>query len=219
MRRHATTPPCWKCCTRWSTRKSSPAASVPWRDGFAGLAFPRSKRSTSTTSPSPNGSPNSRSCGSSIASSSKKKSAPSWWGQPARANLNQRSTPLVTQECEGHVTVTDPCHPLYGKTLKLAGLANLPGHVRHCQVELRPGQYGFIPVTCTNLNTCPRHEPTVLTSDAIEELVTTFQAVSPGRRGRHATGRNAKRLGPTTRKRAKRDRRRHRADSQPGGGK
>src|SRR5262245_23614796 len=53
-----------------------------------------------------------------------------------RRNLVQRNTPLITEECEGQVTVTDPCHPLYGRTLKLSGLARLPGHVRHCQVEV-----------------------------------------------------------------------------------
>ena len=30
--------------------------------------------------------------------------------------------------------------PLFGKKFRLAGIAGLPGHVRHCQVELAPGQ-------------------------------------------------------------------------------
>src|SRR5262245_32124190 len=43
------------------------------------------------------------------------------WLRPGRsagvANPNQRNTPLVTEECEGQVTVTDPTHPLFGRTL------------------------------------------------------------------------------------------------------
>jgi hypothetical protein len=61
------------------------------------------------------------------------------------------------------IAVTDPCHPLYGRTLKLSGLTRLPGHVRHCQVEVLPGRIGFVPVCCTNLSTEPRPEPTILT--------------------------------------------------------
>ena len=55
------------------------------------------------------------------------------WGSSGGQNLAQRNIPQVTEECEGQVTVTDPCHLLYGRTLKLSGLARLPGHVRHCQ--------------------------------------------------------------------------------------
>jgi hypothetical protein len=69
--------------------------------------------------------------------------------------------------CEGHVTVTDPGHPLYGRVLSLVGLAHLPGHVRHCQVELAPGQIGYIPVASTDLSTQPRPEPTALTHSAV----------------------------------------------------
>jgi len=96
------------------------------------------------------------------------------------------NTPLVTQECEGQVTVTDPCHPLYGRTFTLSGLAVLPGHVRHCQVEILPGQVAYIPVAATNLSTEPRPQPAVLTASAVEELVAAFQAVG-GRRHNHAT--------------------------------
>src|SRR5690349_3398267 len=103
-------------------------------------------------------------------------------GPPVWGNPDQRNTPLVTEECEGQVTVTDPCHPLYGRTLKLSGLARLPGHVRHCQVEVLPGQIGFVPVRCTDLSTEPRPEPTILTPAAIEELVAAFQAIRAGRR-------------------------------------
>ncbi len=105
---------------------------------------------------------------------------------PARGNLAQRNTPLVTEECEGQVTVTDPAHPLFGKAFKLSGLARLPGHVRHCQVEVLPGLIAYIPVASTDLSTEPRPEPTVLTVAAVEALLAAFQAVRSGRRGDHA---------------------------------
>ena len=61
------------------------------------------------------------------ASSSAAERTSSWSAKVASENPAQRNTPLVQQECEGRITVTDPCHPLFGKTLKLAGLACLPG--------------------------------------------------------------------------------------------
>jgi hypothetical protein len=133
-------------------------------------------------------------------------------------NPDQRNTPLVTEECEGQVTVTDPCHPLYGRTLKLSGLARLPGHVRHCQVEVLPGRIGFVPVRCTDLSTEPRPEPTVLTPAAIEELVAAFQAIRAGRRCDHATRGQPTRLGSSPHRGTRRGGRSHRSRPHGGGG-
>src|SRR5512135_2217460 len=121
-------------------------------------------------------------------------------------NLVQRNTPLVTEECEGQVTVTDPCHPLYGRTLKLSGLARLPGHVRYCQVEVLPGRFAYIPVACTDLSADPRPEPTVLTVAAVEALVAAFQALR-GRRSHHAAHPKSPRLDAPVPERARRGRR------------
>jgi hypothetical protein len=57
---------------------------------------------------------------------------------PQRRNRHppQRSTPLGAEVCEGEVTVTDPRHPLFGRSLKLVGVACVPGHIRQCHVEL-----------------------------------------------------------------------------------
>jgi hypothetical protein len=134
------------------------------------------------------------------------------------ANPNQCNTPLVTEVCEGQVTVTDPSHPLYGRALKLVGLAHLPGHVRHCQVELAPGQFVYIPVTCTDLSNQPRPEPTVLTSSAVAELVAIFQAMPAARRKNHATNTQSRRVDPTARQRTRGRRRSHRASPHGGGG-
>jgi hypothetical protein len=99
---------------------------------------------------------------------------------PVRANPNHANTPLVTEVCAGEVTVTDLRHPLFGKTFKLSGLATLPGHVRHCHVEIRPGCYGYVAVASTNLadTTGDQSPESVLTEEAIANLLTLFQSVS-----------------------------------------
>jgi len=101
-----------------------------------------------------------------------------------RANPNPHNTPLVTEVCAGEITVTDPTHPLFGKAFKLSGLATLPGHVRHCHVEIRSGCYGYVPVASTNLSDVPvfRSPKSILTKEAIADLLTLFQSAStPGR--------------------------------------
>jgi hypothetical protein len=121
--------------------------------------------------------------------------------------------------CEGQITVTDPGHPLFGRSLKLAGIAYLPGHIRHCQVELFPDQFAYIPVRSTNLSTEPRSAATVLTATAIAELVATFQAVAIARRTNHAKRKQSARMVATANQRTRRGRRGDRAHPHGGGGK
>ncbi len=136
-----------------------------------------------------------------------------------RANLNQHNTPLVTQVCEGEITVTDPTHPLFGRKLKLAGMARLPGHVRHCHVELLAGHFAFVPVASTNLSEAPRPHPTVLTLNSIKELVATFQTLAIVRRRKNATGRKSPSVGSARKQRTKGSRRGNRSRSRRGGRK
>jgi len=135
------------------------------------------------------------------------------------SNPAQRNTPLVTEECEGHVTVTDPRHPLFGKILKLAGVAYLPGHIRHCQVEILPGQFGHVPVSCTNLSTSPRPEPTLLTLAVIEELLAVFDAVGIARRRRHGSSTKPHGVGTPVPSRTRRGQSSHHSHSHGRGGK
>jgi hypothetical protein len=107
-------------------------------------------------------------------------------GRPEQGNPNQRNTPLVTELCEGQITVTDAAHPLFGKVLRLTGIAYLSGHIRHCQVEFLPGQFAYVPFGSSNLSAEPRPQSSVLTATAIAELVSTFQAVATVRRTNHA---------------------------------
>jgi len=120
--------------------------------------------------------------------------------------------------CEGHVTVTDPGHPLYGRSLKLTGLAQLPGHIRHCQVEIAPGQFSYVPVSSTDRCTQPCLEPTVLTAAAIADLVALFQAMPAARRKNHAIDNQSRHLDPTARRRPRDRGCGHRAGPHGGGG-
>jgi hypothetical protein len=140
------------------------------------------------------------------------------WARPVWAKPSQSNTPLVTEVCEGEITVTDPGHPLYGRVLKLVGLACLPGHIRHCQVELLTDQIAYIPLRSTNLSTEPRSEPTVVTATAIAELVAIFQAEAKVRRSNHANRKQSARLGTTARQRTHGRRRGHRSRPHGGGG-
>jgi hypothetical protein len=120
--------------------------------------------------------------------------------------------------CEGEITVTDPTHPLFGRVLKLAGLAYLPGHVRHCQVEILPDQFCYIPVASTDLAAVPHPLPTLLTVAAVEELVTTFQAMGVAKRRPHANHSQSGNLDASTQQRARGRRRGRRTHSHGGGG-
>ena len=82
--------------------------------------------------------------------------------------------------CAGTVTVIDPAHPLYEQTFKLSGLATLPGNVRHCHVELYPGRYIYVPLASTDRKYFEPPAKSILTADAIVELLTLFQTVSAG---------------------------------------
>ena len=136
-----------------------------------------------------------------------------------RPNPAQRNAPLGVRVCEGEVTVTDPRHPLFGREFKLAGLACVPGHVRHCRVQIMPGIYGLIPVASTDLCATPRPEPTVLTLPALEEMVACVLALPVARRKCHATNRQSKRVGSSGQRPARRGRRRGPLHSHGGDGK
>ena len=125
-----------------------------------------------------------------------------------RGNLNHHNTPLVTEVCAGEVTVTDPTHPLFGKTLRLSGLATLPGHVRHCHVEVRPGYYVYVPVASTDHASFPDFDSpkSVLTKQAILDLVATFESASTLKRSKRERRAKSKPVAKPKRRRSKRGR-------------
>ena len=137
---------------------------------------------------------------------------------PGREKLNHHNTPLVSEECEGRVTVNDPTHPLFGRVLTLAGFAYLPGHVQHAQVEIAPGHFSYIPIACTDLSREPRSTPTVVTANAVAELIAAFQAMRIARRAKHAEHNQSQRVEATARQRASGRRRGNHTHSHGGGG-
>lgn len=60
---------------------------------------------------------------------------------------------------EDTVTVVDPRHPLFGRTLPCLGIANSSHRGRCCIVWIRPTVERHVPVTATNLE----FDPTTLT--------------------------------------------------------
>ena len=115
--------------------------------------------------------------------------------------------------------MTDPTHPLFGRVLRLTGLAYLPGHVRHCQVELLPDQFSYVPVASTSLAAATAPLPTLLTVAAVEELVATFHAMRVAHRRCHATHSQSGDLDASDQPRARGRHRGRRAHSHGGGGR
>src|ERR1700676_3765596 len=95
----------------------------------------------------------------------------------AAANLNQGNTPVNTGLPDDEITITDPAHPLFGQTLKLVFCTVAPQHADRCLVEVFPHYTAWIPLRCTERAAEPGPQPTVLTAQAIAELVATFQAI------------------------------------------
>ncbi len=112
--------------------------------------------------------------------------------------------------------VTDPSHPLFGRVFQLVGLARLPGHVRHCQVEIFPGRFGYVPVASTNLGGNPPELRAVLSQTAIEQFVATFQAVALERRCNDVTKHSSAHLGTSVGNRPDSRRQRNHSDSHGG---
>ena len=106
--------------------------------------------------------------------------APAAWGNP-----NHRNTPLVTEVCAGEIEVVDPTHPLFGKRFQLSGLATLPGNVRYCHVDLGTGQYGYVAIASTSRATGLQPAGTILTPEAITDLLTLYRTVSRKKRSKH----------------------------------
>jgi hypothetical protein len=71
---------------------------------------------------------------------------------PGLGNQTQQDTPLLDKIC-GEITVTDPAHPLYGRTLP-----QLPVRIKrstpHVMVLLPSGRRHMVPRAATNLE-CP----------------------------------------------------------------
>ncbi len=127
-----------------------------------------------------------------------------WLALPVRGNLDHFNTPLVTDICAGYITVADPAHPLYGKRLQLFGLANLPSHIRSCQVEITPDLIGHVAIASTNLGFTPIENPTILTALSARELLKMLETLSPKTRRSSHERKKSTGLGKPRRRNSKR---------------
>jgi hypothetical protein len=134
--------------------------------------------------------------------------------RPASAKSNRRKTRLVDEACSSEVTVTDPTHPLHGRTLRLVGTASPPRMGRCCMVEVFDDVCAHVPIACTNLAPRIQRVPTVLRVDAIRELVKVYEQAA----AEVATNADLQRVavGSPHRRRARPGRRSRRADPRGG---
>ena len=75
-------------------------------------------------------------------------------------------------------TVTDPCHPLYGRTLPLVGVTNKANQGRCCVVWIRPDVERIIPVQATDLESDPSQVyPIPLSIASVEAFLQVFKNI------------------------------------------
>jgi hypothetical protein len=88
---------------------------------------------------------------------------------------------------EEMVTVIDPRHPLFGRTLPCLGIANSSHRGRCCIVWIRPTIERHVPVTATNLEYDPTTlYPLPISVDSLRQFLQEYQLVSGGRKGESA---------------------------------
>jgi hypothetical protein len=85
---------------------------------------------------------------------------------------------------EETVTVVDPRHPLFGRTLPCLGIANSSHRGRCCIVWIRPTVERHVPVTATTLEFDPTTlYPLPISVESLRQFVQEFLLVSGGWKG------------------------------------
>lgn len=103
------------------------------------------------------------------------------WGKP-----DQLTTPidLIMSPPEETVTVVDPRHPLFGRTLPCLGIANSSHRGRCCIVWIRPTVERHVPVAATNLEYDPvTLYPLPISVESLQQFLQEFLLVSGGWKG------------------------------------
>jgi len=100
-------------------------------------------------------------------------------------NPNQHNTPISHQFSTAQtITVTDPRHPLCGRTLPLVGITNKPYLGRCCVVWIHKDVERYVPVSATNLEFEPNHiHPTPLSVASAKALLRVFENIMPSNQG------------------------------------
>jgi hypothetical protein len=82
------------------------------------------------------------------------------------------------------VTVLDPCHPLFGRTLPCVGIANVSYQGRCCIVWIRPTIERHVPITATNLAYDPATlYPLPISVESLQQFLQEFQLASAAWKG------------------------------------
>ncbi len=85
---------------------------------------------------------------------------------------------------EETVTVVDPRHPLFGRTLPCVGIANSSHRGRCCIVWIRPTVERHVPVSATNLEFNPKiHFPLPISVESLQQFLQEFLLVTGGWKG------------------------------------
>jgi hypothetical protein len=108
------------------------------------------------------------------------------WVPQAWETPDQLTTPidLIMSPPEETVTVVDPCHPLFGRTLPCLGIANSSYRGRCCIVWIRPTVERHVPVAATNLEYDPSTlYPLPIAVESLQQFLQEFLLVSGGWKG------------------------------------
>ena len=100
-------------------------------------------------------------------------------------NLDQLTTPsdLIVSPKET-VTVVDPRHPLFGRTLPCVGISNSCHRGRCCILWIRPTVERHVPVTATDLEYDPSTlYPLPISLESLQQLLQEFLLVADARNG------------------------------------
>ena len=136
---------------------------------------------------------------------------------PVPLKRDRHNTHVGEEACGTVIEVTDPTHPLFGRQCKLLSVTRSPDSVRHCCLEVAPDRLRYVPLASTSLNCSPRPEPTILTLDAVAELLQACKTLRIPRRRKNALHRKQGRVGLSVPGRSRSCRRGDRPHSHGGG--
>src|SRR5260221_9497134 len=108
------------------------------------------------------------------------------WASRGSANPDQFTTPidLIMSAPQETVTVVDPCHPLFGRTLPCVGIANSSHRGRCCIVWIRPTVERHVPIAATNLEYDPTAQfPLPISVESLRQFLQEYLLVTGGWKG------------------------------------
>ena len=108
------------------------------------------------------------------------------WVPQVLENPDQFTTPidLIMSAPQETITVVDPRHPLFGRTLPCVGISNSCHRGRCCIVWIRPTVERHVPVTATNLEYDPSTlYPLPISLASLQQLLQELLLVAGARNG------------------------------------